>query len=71
MDKDHLNGHASTKGENGGKGQSSLEPSPPPEEDVSDNEMQTALPERGANGGSQKVLLSNKPSGNYLLDVFS
>ncbi|GFZ08012.1 histidine kinase-, DNA gyrase B-, and HSP90-like ATPase family protein [Actinidia rufa] len=54
VDKDHLNGHASTKGENGGKGQSSLEPSPPPEEDVSDNEMQTALRERGANGGSQK-----------------
>ncbi|PSR95958.1 Protein MICRORCHIDIA like [Actinidia chinensis var. chinensis] len=54
VDKDHLNGHASSKGENGGKGQSSLEPSPPPEEDVSDNEMQTALPERGANGGSQK-----------------
>ncbi|KAL6955908.1 hypothetical protein U1Q18_047196 [Sarracenia purpurea var. burkii] len=66
VDKTHVNGHACTEGGNrtkipakSGKGSSSSETS---DEDVSNNEMQTALPERRADGVSQKALPADKPS---------
>ncbi|THG05875.1 hypothetical protein TEA_030099 [Camellia sinensis var. sinensis] len=46
-----------------GKEPNSSEPSTPSEENVSDDEMQTALPERKANGNSQKVLPANRSFG--------